>query len=284
MSPVTQAFAPALVVCQLAGGGRGDGGGAGGHGRLGWCPADPGHGMADAARADARLGGLGRRCAPPGGAGHQAAAARSGRRGSMTGEDQHHPAGEGGGASYRPQCQVGLMPGQRVRPPSAGRSPVPRHVTGTLAHIPSPPRDQGPRATVAAAHRVIAPVQGHIIPPRPRAACGLVRRRQRHLHDHRRRRLLAVAAGTQTVVVSTSAIAGPDSSRGISRGSAIVRAVAGLLVLVPGSACDRYCTRIGSRARVRLPSAASPGCAGRGNGRLWLRCSSSPPHRHRAAR
>ena len=68
---------------------------------------------------------------------------------------------EGGGASDRPQRQVRLMPGQRVRPPHVGRSPVPRHVTGTMAHVPSPPRSS-PGATVAAAHRAIAPVHGHI--------------------------------------------------------------------------------------------------------------------------
>jgi hypothetical protein len=53
----------------------------------------------------------------------------------MTRQDQQHPAGEGGGASDGRQCQVRLVPGQRVRPPHAGRSPVPRHVTGTIAHV-----------------------------------------------------------------------------------------------------------------------------------------------------
>jgi hypothetical protein len=57
----------------------------------------------------------------------------------MTGQDQHHPAGEGGGASQRPQCQVRLVPGQRRRQPHAGRSPVLRHVAGTMAHVPITP-------------------------------------------------------------------------------------------------------------------------------------------------
>lgn len=138
MSPVT----PAMVVSQSAGGGRGEGGGAGGHGRLGWGAADAYHGLADAARADgaradARCGGLGRGCVPPGGAGHQATAARR-RRYGTTGQDQHHPTGQSSGASDRPQCQVGLMAGRCVRPPHAG-SPVPRHVTGTPAHVPITP-------------------------------------------------------------------------------------------------------------------------------------------------
>lgn len=132
-----------MVMCQRAGGWCGDGGGAGGDGRLRWGAAEPGHGMADAARAgaawaDAWLWGLGRRCVPPGCAGYQAAAGRRGRRG-MTGQDQHHRAGEGGGASYRPQRQVRLRPGQCVRPPRVGGSLVPRHVTGTLAHCPITP-------------------------------------------------------------------------------------------------------------------------------------------------
>jgi len=139
MSPV----ALSMVVSQLAGGGRGDGGGGDGHGRLGWCPAEAGHGMADAARADgarakARLGGPGQGCVPPGGAGHQAAAARRWLCG-MTRQNQHHPAGERGGASEGPQCQVRLVPGQRARPPHAGSSPVLRHVTGTMAHVPITP-------------------------------------------------------------------------------------------------------------------------------------------------
>jgi len=98
---------------------------------------------ADGARADARLRGLGRRRVPPGGAGHQAAASRHGWRGT-TGQDQHYPTGEGGGASDRPQRQVGLMAGQRGRPPPACRSPVPRHVTGTMSHVPITPARSRP--------------------------------------------------------------------------------------------------------------------------------------------
>lgn len=148
MSLVTWAFAPAMVVSHPAGGGRGAGSGAGGHGRLRWRPADAGHGMADAARADrartdARLRSLGRRRVPPGGAGHQAAASRHRWRGT-TGQDQHYPTGEGGGASDRPQRQVGLMAGQRGRPPPACRSPVPRHVTGTMSHVPITPARSRP--------------------------------------------------------------------------------------------------------------------------------------------
>jgi len=57
----------------------------------------------------------------------------------MTRQDQHHPAGQGGGAREHSQCQVQPVPGQRGRPPHAGRSPVPRHVTGTMAHVPITP-------------------------------------------------------------------------------------------------------------------------------------------------
>jgi len=55
------------------------------------------------------------------------------------------------------------MLGQRVRPPHATRSPVPRHVTGTMAHVPITPARSTPGATVAARHRATVPVYGHII-------------------------------------------------------------------------------------------------------------------------
>jgi hypothetical protein len=143
MSPV------ALAMVSWLAGGR-DGGGAGGHGRLGWCPVGAGHGMVDIVRvggagADARLGGLGRGrgYVPPGAAGHQTAAARRGRCG-MAGQEQQHPAGEGGSASDHHQGQVRLMPGQCVRPPRAGSSPVPRLVTGTMAHVSITPARSRP--------------------------------------------------------------------------------------------------------------------------------------------
>jgi hypothetical protein len=64
----------------------------------------------------------------------------------MTGQDQHHPGGQGDGACYRPQGQVWLMLGQGVGPPHAGRGPVPRQVTGMLAHCPYHPRAINARA------------------------------------------------------------------------------------------------------------------------------------------
>jgi len=253
-----------MVVCQRAGGWCGDGGGAGGDGRLRWGAAELGHGVADAARAgaawaDAWLWGLGRRCVPPGCAGYQAAAGRRGRRG-MTGQDQHHRAGEGGGASYRPQRQVRLRPGQCVRPPRVGGSLVPRHVTGTLAHCPITPgaiRARG--TTVAAAYRGIAPVRGHMItlawvpragfvapaasPARSPAATGPGGRRWE------------VNGGRQQVCGRRS-----DCSAAISRGWAAVCSVAGLRVA--GPARGRCCAKIRSRASGRLPHSLFR-CAGR---------------------
>jgi hypothetical protein len=82
----------------------------------------------------------------------------------MTRQDQQHHAGQGGGASDRRQCQVRLTPGQRVRLPQAGRSPVPRHVTGTMAHVFITPARSRPVGHCNAAHQVIAAVHGHCQP------------------------------------------------------------------------------------------------------------------------
>ena len=45
---------------------------------------------------------------------------------------------------------------------------------------------------------------------------------------------------------------------------------------VPGSARDQYRTRICSRTKGAVAERSLPGCAGRGNDRLWRRCAPGP--------